>query len=96
MIQPPDPRRLTRAWGLLVILTVASLLAGRAGEAGSLGLLGSAVVLAVAAFKAQRILMDFLNLRAAPAGWRTVLTLWPGLTAAAIWLTSAVPLLIAR
>lgn len=96
MIQPPDHRRLTRTWGLLMILTVASLLTGRAGEAGSLGLPGSAVVLAVGAFKAQRILMDFLNLRAAPAGWRAVLTLWPGLTAAAIWLTAAVPLLMVR
>lgn len=94
MIQPPDHRRLTRAWALLMLLTVASLFAGRAGEAGSLGLTGSAVVLTVAAFKAHRILMDFLNLRAAPVGWRTVLTLWPVLIAAAIWLTAAMPLLV--
>lgn len=96
MTQHPSRRRLTFAWTLLMVLTIASLMAGRANIAGPLGLTGSAVVLTVAVVKAHRILMDFLNLRAAPAGWRGVFLLWLGLVAGAIWIAAAVPVLLSR
>jgi hypothetical protein len=96
MTSIPDRKRLDRTWLLLMALTVASLIAGRADGSAAPGLMGAAVVLVVAVVKARGILMEFLNLRAAPAGWRAVFIVWLGAVAATLWLTAALPALLAH
>lgn len=72
MIQPPAPRRLVIAWVLLAGLTVASMAAALPGADSGRALAWPVVafVLAVTWVKARQILAVYLNLSAAPAGWR--------------------------
>lgn len=57
-------------------------------------LLGNALVLALAAIKGRRIALDFLDLRAAPALWRGLVSAWILVVVLFVWLTSAVVALI--
>lgn len=73
----PPPRVLLRTWAILMLLTAASLMAGRVDETlAPLGIAGAAAVMAAAVFKGRQILLDFLNLRAAPGAWRFLLVGW--------------------
>ncbi len=83
----PSPRRLVITWALLAGLTAVSLLA--AGLDGNthariLGFGEAAVVVGIAAFKAQRVLADYLNLRTATAAWRGLFTAFLVLIAAMV------------
>ena len=82
--------RATRAWILLVLLTILSMIAGHAGAGG---LFGSGIVLTATVAKGWWMLMDFLKLRDVPPGWRILLSSWLVLVAASAWITTAVPLL---
>lgn len=72
MMNSPTTRRLVAAWSLLAGLTVASMVAGLVGveDTAALGWTMVAFILAVTWIKAHQILAVYLNLRAAPAGWR--------------------------
>ena len=54
---------------------------------------GNAVLLALAILKGRRIVLDYLDLRAAPAIWRGLVNAWVILVAGFAWATSAVALL---
>ena len=66
----PSGRTLLIAWGLLMALTFATMIAGRVTSTASLGLMWSAVLLVVTWAKARTILQIYLNLRSAPKGWQ--------------------------
>lgn len=55
---------------------------------------GNAVLLALAILKGRRIVLDFLDLRAAPAVWRGLVIAWVIFIAAFAWAGSAVSFLI--
>ena len=57
-------------------------------------LLGNAVLLALAAIKGRRIVLDFMDLRAVPALWRSLVSAWIVIVALFAWLASAVIALI--
>ncbi|MEW5727902.1 MAG: cytochrome C oxidase subunit IV family protein [Pseudomonadota bacterium] len=63
-------RRLTRAWLLLVGLTLVSLAAVLGFGASEAGMAAAAVALAAAFYKARLVLDHFLDLRRAEGGWR--------------------------
>jgi hypothetical protein len=67
----PSVSLLLRAWGLLMALTIGTMIAGRVTSAASLGLLWTAILMVITWAKARTILMVYLNLRAAPAHWRS-------------------------
>ena len=56
-------------------------------------LLGDAVLLALAALKGRKILLDYLDLRSAPAVWRDLVTAWVIFVTAFAWAASAVAFL---
>jgi hypothetical protein len=51
-------------------------------------------VLAIAAIKGRRILLDYLDLRSAPALWRGLATAWLMLIVGFAWAVSAVSVLL--
>ncbi|KYH03367.1 cytochrome C oxidase subunit IV family protein [Bradyrhizobium sp. DOA1] len=57
-------------------------------------LLGNALLLAFAALKGRRIVLDFLDLRSAPALWRGLVSAWIVIVLLLAWLGSAVVTLI--
>lgn len=63
-------RRLLRAWGLLVGLTLVSLATVLVFGQSEAGLAAAAVALAASYFKARAVLDHFLDLRRADKGWR--------------------------
>lgn len=63
-------RRLLRAWGLLVGLTVLSLTAVLVFGHSETGLVAAGVALTASYFKARAVLDHFLDLRRADKGWR--------------------------
>ena len=64
-------RRLLRTWAILATLTAVSVAAALwRSDAGGSGPVAVTVALAVAFFKARQVLDHFLDLKAAPAGWR--------------------------
>ncbi|MBJ6125575.1 cytochrome C oxidase subunit IV family protein [Microvirga splendida] len=83
-------RQVTRAWGLLVLLTLLSL---GAGGSGWTGLAANGLILAAAFAKGRWMLMDFLKLRGVPAGWRALFLCWLALVTVIPWATAALPLL---
>jgi hypothetical protein len=56
-------------------------------------LLGDAALLALAALKGRKILRDYLDLRAAPAVWRGLVTAWVISVTAFAWAASALAFL---
>ncbi len=67
----PSRRRLFMAWGLLMVLTIGTMIAGKVTSAASLGLIWTGILLAISWAKARTILQVYLNLRAAPRHWRS-------------------------
>lgn len=63
-------RRLLLAWGLLVGLTLVSLVTVLVFGRGETGLAAAAVALAASYLKARAVLDHFLDLRRADKGWR--------------------------
>nr|WP_249209894.1 cytochrome C oxidase subunit IV family protein [Bradyrhizobium manausense] len=53
-------------------------------------LLGNALLLTFAALKGRRIVLDFLDLRAAPALWRGLVSAWVLVVVLFAWLASAI------
>ena len=83
--------RLDVAWIVLVGLAFATL----AVSYSPLGaLLTDALVLMLAALKGRKIVLDYLDLRTAPALWRGLVTAWVIGIAAFAWIAAAVRVLI--
>lgn len=66
--------RLTVIWFVLVALTVANVTTGGTGSAPKLAV--CAFFLVAAAVKSWLIVLDYLELRHAPGGWRAVFLVW--------------------
>ncbi|MBS9403461.1 cytochrome C oxidase subunit IV family protein [Halomonas sp. TRM85114] len=68
----PGTRRLLTTWALLMALTVLSMVSARldADDWQALPLWSAGLVIAATGFKAQRLLMVYLNLRAATPAWK--------------------------
>lgn len=76
---------------LLIGLAIATLVASRNLP---FAWLGNVVVLGLAILKGRCILLDFLGLRAAPAIWRGLVTVWVLGLASFAWAASVARLLI--
>ena len=85
------PDRLDITWIALIGLALATILVPALVPRP---LLGNALLLAFAAVKGGRIALDFLDLRAAPALWRRLVSAWILIVVLFAWLTSAVVALI--
>ncbi|MCK1285625.1 cytochrome C oxidase subunit IV family protein [Bradyrhizobium sp. 44] len=85
------PDRLDITWIALIGLALATILVPPLVPRP---LLGNALLLALAAVKGRRIVLDFLDLRAAPALWRGLVSAWILIVVLFAWLTSAVVALI--
>ena len=81
-------RQVTRAWGIVVLLTLLSLAAGHSGWTG---LTANGLILTAAFAKGRWMLMDFLRLRGVPVGWQTLFLCWLGLVTVIPWATAAFP-----
>lgn len=85
------PDRLDLTWIVLIGLALATILVpsliGRP-------LLGNALLLSFAALKGRRIVLDFLDLRAAPALWRGLVSAWVVIVVLFAWIASAIVALI--
>ena len=82
-----SPDRLDLTWIALIALAFATM--ALAGVVRNPVLVDGAV-LAIAAIKGRRILLDYLDLRAAPALWRGLATAWLMLIVGFAWVVSAV------
>lgn len=83
--------RLDITWIVLIGLALATLLLP---PLLSRPLLANALVLVLAAIKGRRIALDFLDLRAAPALWRRLVSAWIVILALFAWFASAIVSLI--
>lgn len=79
--------RLDITWIVLIGLALATLLLP---PLSSRPLLANALVLVLAAIKGRRIALDFLDLRAAPALWRELVSAWIVILALFAWFASAI------
>lgn len=71
----PGTRRLLITWALLMALTVVSMVSAQLDQTTdwqALPLWSAALVLMATGFKAHRVLMVYLNLRAATPAWKGV------------------------
>ncbi|TFV41612.1 hypothetical protein E4K66_04635 [Bradyrhizobium frederickii] len=85
------PDRLDITWIVLIGLALATVLVP---SIVTRPLLGNALLLAFAALKGRRIVLDFLDLRAAPALWRGLVSAWLVIVLLFAWSVSAVVALI--
>lgn len=83
--------RLDVTWIVLIGLALATLLLPPLLPRP---LLANALVLVLAAIKGRRIALDFLDLRAAPALWRGLVSAWIVILALFAWFASAIVSLI--
>ncbi|MGL9622673.1 cytochrome C oxidase subunit IV family protein [Bradyrhizobium sp. U531] len=83
--------RLDITWLTLIGLALATLLVP---TLVSRPLLANALLLTFAALKGRRIVLDFLDLRSAPALWRGVVSAWVVIVVLFAWLASAIVALI--
>lgn len=83
--------RLDITWIVLIGLALATLLLPPLLPRP---LLANALVLVLAAIKGRRIALDFLDLRAAPALWRGLVSAWIVILALFAWFASAIVSLI--
>ena len=92
----PGPRLLLVNWGILVALTLVSMLSALldAGNWQPLPVWSAMLVLAATLFKCRQIMWVYLNLRAAGKSWRVLLAclalLSIGIIAAAILATPSI------
>lgn len=68
----PGQRRLLITWAMLMVLTLVSMASARLDQTSweALPLWSAALVLVVTGFKAQRLLMVYLNLRQSTGAWK--------------------------
>ncbi|QDF37030.1 cytochrome C oxidase subunit IV family protein [Bradyrhizobium symbiodeficiens] len=85
------PDRLDAAWITLIGLALATILVP---PLVSRPLLANALLLTLAALKGRRIVLDFLDLRSAPALWRGIVSAWVVIVVLFAWLASAIVALI--
>jgi hypothetical protein len=85
------PDRLDATWIALIGLALATLLVPSLVPRP---LFANALLLAFAAIKGRRVVLDYLDLRAAPALWRGVVSAWIVIVVLVAWLASAVIALI--
>jgi Prokaryotic Cytochrome C oxidase subunit IV len=85
------PDRLDITWIVLIGLALATLLLPSLLPRP---LLANALVLVLAAIKGRRIALDFLDLRAAPALWRGLVSAWIVILVLFAWFASAIVTLI--
>jgi hypothetical protein len=86
-----SPDRLDIA--LLVLIALALATMAIVGVTSNAALIDGAV-LAIAAIKGRRILLDYLGLRSAPALWRGLVTAWLMLIVGLAWAVSTVSALL--
>ena len=72
MTSLPGTRRLLITWATLMALTLLSMISARLDQDSwqALPLWSAGLVIAATGFKAQRLLMVYLNLRAATPAWK--------------------------
>ncbi|MCP3374514.1 cytochrome C oxidase subunit IV family protein [Bradyrhizobium cajani] len=85
------PDRLDITWIVLIGLALATILVPPLVPRP---LFANALLLTLAALKGRRIVLDFLDLRAAPALWRGLVSAWILVVVLFAWLASAVVVLI--
>jgi len=85
------PDRLDLTWIVLIGLALATILVP---SLVARPLLGNALLLSLAALKGRRIVLDFLDLRAAPTLWRGLVSAWVVIVVLFAWLASAIVALI--
>ncbi|MFK4655819.1 hypothetical protein ABIF97_005753 [Bradyrhizobium japonicum] len=85
------PGRLDITWLVLIGLALATILLPPLMPRP---LLANALLLVLAAIKGRRIALDFMDLRAAPALWRGLVSAWILIVVLVAWLASAVIALI--
>ena len=85
------PGRLDITWLVLIGLALATILLPPLMPRP---LLANALLLVLAAIKGRRIALDFLDLRAAPALWRGLVSVWIMVLVLFAWLASAIVTLI--
>jgi len=85
------PDRLDLTWIVLIGLALATILVP---SLVARPLLGNALLLSFAALKGRRIVLDFLDLRAAPALWRGLVSAWVVIVVLFAWFASAIVALI--
>ena len=85
------PDRLDISWIVLISLALATLLLPPLLPRP---LLANALVLIFAVIKGRRIVLDFLDLRAAPVLWRGLVSAWIAILVLFAWLASAIVSLI--
>ncbi len=85
------PDRLDIAWIALIGLALATLLVP---PLVSRALLANTLLLSFAVLKGRRIVLDFLDLRSAPALWRGLVSAWVVIVVLFAWLASAIVALI--
>jgi len=86
-----SPDRLDLTWIALIALALATM--AIVGVTSNAALIDGAV-LAIAAIKGRRILLDYLGLRSAPALWRGLVTAWLMLIVGLAWAVSTVSALL--
>ena len=84
-------RRMDRTWLLLAALTATSIATTRIGMTA---IVTDSAVLVLAVVKARSLLWNFLDIRSASSGWRTLFVAWLLLVAIAAWAASAASQLI--
>ncbi len=67
-------RHLYRAWIVLAVLTIVSVVVRLMGAHEGVGAVANLVALAASFVKARQVLDHFLGLRGAAGGWRTMLS----------------------
>ena len=85
------PDRLDATWIALIGLAIATILVP---SLVSRAPVANAVVLSLAAIKGRQIVLDYLDLRAAPALWRSLVSAWVLIVVVFAWLAAAVVALI--
>ena len=86
-----SPDRLDLAWMVLIALALATM--ALVGVVRNPALVNGAV-LAIAAVKGRRIVLDYLGLRSAPAPWRGLASAWLILIVGFGWAVSLVSALL--
>ena len=81
------PDRLDTTWIVLIGLALATILVPSLALRPSFA---NALVLVIAAVKGRLIVLDYPDLRAAPALWRGLVSAWIVILALFAWLASAV------
>ena len=85
--------RLETTWILLIVLSLTTI-AIYYHAPGLAALAANAVFLTLAAIKGRQIVLDYLDLRTAPALWRGLVSGWIILVVLFAWLASAIRILI--